>query len=102
MTPELSKTLNELAQRLGTSAEHLWPLLVAQQRLEAWILVVACGLSALLCGVVAWRLSKRHDLEVPTIAVIMLGLLSVGVGLSGISTIVYPEPSALGYLLHQR
>ena len=41
MTPELQNTLAALAQKLGTSVEYLWPLLVRHTYINSLMLLIA-------------------------------------------------------------
>lgn len=53
MTPELQNTLAALAQKLGTSVEYLWPLLVRHTYIESLMLLIAMSGLAFLSMIVA-------------------------------------------------
>lgn len=112
MSPELSKTLAELAQKLGTSVEHLWPILVGQARLDAIVAVVGCGVGAVaatfICRMAFVRMGKpKQDfmddhalgwgvvMVLASIATLILALCAM----SSISAVFYPEAQVIKNLL---
>ena len=78
--------LEQLAQKLGTTVERLWPILVAQMRAEGQVylavsLILGVALSAvaiylnrLRAKLLAERVAKKDDLmEPPEILALMIG-----------------------------
>lgn len=108
---EVLVRVDALAAKLGTSAEHFWPQLVAYER------AVAMGRLPVLVGLVAAcaliiRRGVRHedfgDDPWPTIPVMIASIaicfLSVGLLLNGatmIGAIFFPEAAAIKSLLGQ-
>lgn len=106
MTPELSNVLAELAKKLGTSAEHLWPILVARARFDAAMAIVFCVLIvAVLTAFIlkAIKAMKEEDdrLDWPTGSLISGALIVIFVACAFGATVnfVYPEVAALKTIL---
>jgi hypothetical protein len=60
MSDELQKKLAELALKLGTTADHLWRVLIAQAPLSST--VYFAYLAAVAAGAVAiWKLGMKHS-----------------------------------------
>lgn len=104
MTPEISKALAELANKLGTSVEYLWPLMVKHE--------VATSVTAMVAGLIfsigsfflAYKLYRntRDDCyrdTFPAILVACLGLLLAVFSLTEIPDIIVPEAAAIKSLL---
>ena len=109
MTPEISKALAELANKLGTSVEYLWPLMVKHEVATSVAAMVSCALIsfALLFG--AYRLlrffmSDKYvmDLDVEYVAVgliAILGAVFAIISICEIPDIIIPEAAAIKSLL---
>lgn len=84
MSPELSNTLNQLAQKLGTSVEKLWPILVERARLQAtinlWLISLGIFAGFMMFGWSIHRVTrKEYDLiEDP---IMPLSIISICLGL---------------------
>lgn len=104
MTPEISKALAELANKLGTSVEYLWPMMVKHE--------VATSVTALVVGLIAsigfffiaYKLFRCANDDgcgdfFPTILAACLGLLLAVFPLTEIPDIIVPEAAAIKSLL---
>ena len=103
LTQEILQRLDALAQKLGTTVEHLWPLLVKEQSVMGWAGLVALallflfGVASLLGGLIA-------DKEVPTCLGGFSLFLFCAIGLPMLCVevlprIVAPEAAALRSLI---
>ena len=113
MTPELQNTLAMLAQKLGTSVEHLWPILVAKTKIDAGIGIIWMGVLGFTMALIAWQafkeLHKKHDFC--SDAPLGWGLLMAITGISAcvllscavctIGDFIYPEAAAIQGLIHK-
>lgn len=106
MTPELSNVLAALAQKLGTSAEHLWPLLVARARLDAAMGITfsaVIGITSVVVIILSAKAYKRErewsDVNpgwaLSGIIACVLVVVCLGCIGDGITNLVYPEVAAL-------
>ena len=106
MNPELQNTLAMLAQKFGTSVEHLYPILVAKAKMDAALCVYGFGLLTILgiavvvfliYAVVKWKWDEITFMPMGIIAalVLLFGCLSVG----NISDYRYPEAAAMQKIL---
>lgn len=106
MTPQLQETLAALAQKMGTTVERVWPVMVAQQRLDA-ILGMVCGFGfgAILAYVVYYifkNYERMDDMFPAALGIIFAGVASfclIIMGFCNITTAVYPEVAAFRYLI---
>lgn len=107
MNDKLQDALANLAAKLGTSAERLWPVLVHKQVLDWWsgmltafIALVATG-TALYLSVKLTRKTDFDDSPVPVLLCLIFGFgTAVSIAyvfqfLSEVSMVIYPEASAL-------
>lgn len=109
MNPDLSRTLAELASKLGTTADRLWPVLVAQAKLSALIAMWATGsvevFAILLLIFFTWLLfAKDSDTSLGVGGILITLVVLVVVGFITCDTYVdyrFPEAAALQRLLHQ-
>ena len=113
MTPELQNTLAMLAQKLGTSVEHLWPILVVKTKVDAGIGILWMGGLGTVMAIIAWaafkELRKEHEefSDAPMGWGLLMGisgiaacvLLSCSVGC--ISDFLYPEAAAIHALIRR-
>ena len=120
MSQELSNALAQLAAKLGTSVEHLWPLLVRKAYIDAWMLMafalglIFAGLSMSAYGYGKLRKAPtdvpyverttRQDIEVSTargltFIPLLVALVGVIIAITDISDICVPEVSAIKNLL---
>ena len=102
MNPELSKVLADLAAKLGTSVEHLWPVLVAERRLDS-IIAIAIGATFATLGAIFFRKGLKVHNEADRIVVLVVTAIAfiVGVCTTGgfLSSAVYPEAAIISKLL---
>lgn len=64
MSKETTDLINQLADKLGTTAEHLWGVLVKQAPISSAVelaLLLAGILGAVVLGMVAYKKSKKED-----------------------------------------
>lgn len=108
MTPELQNTLANLASKLGTSVEKLWPLLVARTRFEAIIGVIFGAAGAFVCyrAIKKAANGKRDhygDWELPNILIVGIGSIAFTIllcaSVSSIPDIFFPEVGAIKTIL---
>lgn len=106
MTPELSNTLAALAQKLGTSVEHLWPMLVAKQRLDSIVVLIFCATASAALAFCAWKVyTHKYDEfneEFKWIPVSLCGIFSMvalACAVGEISNIAFPEVAAIKSIL---
>lgn len=110
MTPELSNVLAALAHKLGTSAEQLWPVLVARARFDAAMNIVFCtvlGAASVAFIVLAIKAFKKEDdwydanpvWPIGGLISAVLAIVCLGCGLDGITNLAYPEVAALKTIL---
>ncbi len=85
MTPQIEKLITELATKLGTTAEHLWGVLVKQAPIEAavslGIILAVWSLTALL-SFFTWKTYNKgdgdSDMFCPLIIIsVILGIISL-------------------------
>lgn len=113
MTPELQNTLAALAQKLGTTVDHLWPLLVAKTKLDAGITVIFCAVLAFGLAYVGYCSYKQLRIERDAFSDAHLGwglllgasgiasIILMFAAASSISDFVYPEPAAIQNLINR-
>ena len=108
MTPELSNTLAALANRLGTTVEQLWPMLVARQRLGAILGLVFGVFVAAICAFGCWKAyTKKYDrfdedMGIKWLPIGILGpigVVALGISVGEIPNIVFPEIAAIKSLI---
>lgn len=102
MTPELQNTLAALANKLGTSVERLWPILVAEKRLDS-IIAIVIGATFTTLAVIFFRKGLEADDEMDRAAVLVVTSIAfvIGVLVAGgfVSSAVYPEAAVITKLL---
>ncbi len=110
MTPELSNVLAALAQKLGTSVEQLWPVLVARARFDAAMNITFCtllGAAYVTFLVFATKALKKEEDWSDTNPVWPIGCLIGGIAFvvclgcvfDGVTNLAYPEVAALKTIL---
>ena len=104
MTPEISKALAELANKLGTSVEYLWPLMVKHEVATSVTVMVAGLILSIGLFFIAYKLYRntRDDYysdTFPAIVVACLGLILAVFSLAEIPDIIVPEAAAIKSLL---
>lgn len=57
MNDQTAALLQQLANKLGTTSEYLWGVLVRQAPIQAWIMAFEYGMT-LLAIIVLWRVRK--------------------------------------------
>lgn len=89
MNQQLEQALTDLASKLGTTAEHLWSVLVRQAPIDSAI-NIAVWLLFVATGIVCWRLFRKtyqkahiekdyfHDELVPLMVAYFIGALGAG------------------------
>ena len=103
MTPEISKALAELANKLGTSVEYLWPMMVKHEVATSVTTLVACSVISIAGFFAAYKLyrliEKNEEVVLPMLLSALLGLCLMPFGLAEIPDIVVPEAAAIKSLL---
>ena len=106
-----TELLKALADKLGTTVEYLWPIMVAHQRIDAIVIIVSSGLLAAAL-LVAWccflpTALKAYKQEygdpmvfIPHVVLAITFFIVTAISLSGISDAMYPEAAAIKELLH--
>lgn len=109
--PNLDKALGDIATKLGTKAEILWPQLVAIQKWEWWtelgfiILLLLVGLSILLYAYKKYKIEGFDSDSTVVSTVIASIVLAITVGLLFYvafefpTKVLYPEIGAAKYVL---
>lgn len=107
MNDKLQSVLAGIAEKMGTSAERLWPLLVQREVASAWINLggVAVMLLVYLLLIRKWRSSRDSDLRdnglfFLIVAGVVVFCITMGIGSEAIITILSPEASTLAHLLN--
>jgi hypothetical protein len=108
MNPELQNTLAMLAQKFGTSVEHLYPMLVAKAKLDAVLCVYGFGFLTILGVAVVtfliYALAKWDWDEivfVPILITVLLVVIFACLSVGNISNYRYPEAAAIHSLLNK-
>jgi hypothetical protein len=107
MNTETTELLRELAEKLGTTVEYLWPQLVLNVQAD-WC--GTFGVGALLClfAAPAWRLATSADWGNPNTrnlsslalwGIAIAGGLTIVDAIGNIGDIVAPEATALKQLI---
>ena len=103
MTPEISKVLAELANKLGTSVEYLWPMMVKHEVATSVTALVACSVFSVAGFFTAYKLYRLIEQEegviLPMLMAALLGLCLMLFGLVEIPDIIVPEAAAIKSLL---
>jgi hypothetical protein len=112
MNENTTKLLEQLAEKLGTTIDKVWGILVAQAKIDAyqdfiWSLVftvITLFLARMAWN--CWRLGTRKDEDEPKFIsgiLVIVGLITgsfiVGFLLNGISSLLNPEYWALNQIL---
>ena len=108
---KIAEVLQELAKQLGTTVQHMWPIFVAQQRIEGITYISMIALSYLILFFTA-RYSRKGKWEscdsltkygVVGVCTIICGAATTAILLMSVPTIVTklmnPEYSALQSLM---
>ena len=113
MTPELQNTLAMLAQKLGTSVEHLWPILVAKTKIDAGVGIIWMGLLGVAMAFISWgafkELRKEHGTwsDAPFGYGLLMGISGIAAcvllscSVCSIGDFIYPEAAAIHSLIHK-
>lgn len=105
MTPELQNTLAMLAQKLGTSVEHLWPILVAKERLDAFLCLGGGLIFGIAFLVGAAYLAKKaiDDWDeitwLPASLFLVFAVIALIISIASIGDACYPEAAAIHSLI---
>ena len=103
MTPEISKVLAELANKLGTSVEYLWPLMVKHEVAGSVTALVVCIVTSIVSFFAAYKLfrliGEDDGVVFPMVLCALLGLCLAPLGLAEIPDIIVPEAAAIKSLL---
>lgn len=104
MNEELQKTIAELAEKMGISLEKLWPILVADRRLDN-IMGLAASICFMILSAISFAALWRHD-EIEEFARMCGVLFSICIFIiclfcvfASISPIIYPEAAVIRSLL---
>lgn len=115
MNQETCNMLRELAHKLGTTVEYLWPLMVGKERLDALMCIVLSALAFPISAFLAIKSYKNWNNEmskpynenepfIPFISMVVLVVaffLSICVLTNNISCFMYPEVTVIKSLLHR-
>lgn len=104
MTPEISKALAELANKLGTSVEYLWPMMVKHEVATSVTALVAGLIFSIGLFILAYKLYRYTNDDgygdaFPAILAACLGLMLAVFSLAEIPDIIVPEAAAIKSLL---
>lgn len=103
MTPEISKALAELANKLGTSVEYLWPLMVKHALVTSVTTLVVCSIITIACLIAAHWSYKIFKEEGDCLGLMfgaaLVAVMFASVALSCIPDIIVPEAAAIKSLL---
>ena len=103
MTPEISKALAGLANKLGTSVEYLWPMMVKHEVAISVTTLVACSVFSVAGFFAAYKFYRLIEQEegviFPMLMAALLGLCLMLFGLVEIPDIIVPEAAAVKSLL---
>jgi len=99
MSPNLQDTLNAIAQKLDTTADRVFPMLVAKARLDAWI-CISLGTIFVALGIVVsiwfYRLWKHDDDYLPGLIITPIVIIPLSMLIwMNISNAIYPEAAAI-------
>ena len=110
MTPELQNTLAALAQKLGTSVEYLWPLLVRHTYISSLTSLISYGslsILSLIGSILLARISigafksNRNDACLPsvslllTFALLLITIVSSANAIGSLPNVMVPEVAAV-------
>lgn len=102
------QALATLVSRFGQSAPELWAAMVASQRLEAIVFLVVFSAIAVAAILIMRRLAADSNDDAAVVWIggsvvgILVGLLISAIACMSISSLVYPEASALKALTSSR
>lgn len=111
MNPELQNTLAQLAQKMGTTVERLWPMLVEKQKLDSLLILISFGVlgvvSLLIVLVCVFKMiwPSRNDFfydfpfEMPILFFGFTTIIFSAVAISAIPDYVYPEAATVQTLI---
>ena len=103
MTPEISKALAELANKLGTSVEYLWPLMVKHELAKSVAGLVAfsvLSVVAFFCSYLCLKETRDGEEMIGTMLLaLMAGVAFGAVAVGFIPDIIVPEAAAVKSLL---
>jgi uncharacterized Tic20 family protein len=114
MNDNTTKLLNDLAEKLSTTSDKLWAMLLHQARIQFWtnlIIYAACALISYAlyrtCRHLFTRVDKDDQFEMPATIAVIISIIFVGVAVIGflttlqdtISALVNPEYWALTQIL---
>lgn len=113
MTPEQMNMVDKYAEKLGTTATHLWEVLVAQAGIQAWLNLVAACLIAVACiaAIIVLCIAAKRDYDSDGDAFVPLGgvaLIIFAGAFAGCSSLIEtsitcfcnPEYWALQQIMH--
>jgi RsiW-degrading membrane proteinase PrsW (M82 family) len=79
MNEETQKLLQQLAEKLGTTVEHLWQVLIAQARVEAIThSIIFASLFVVIVALWAFLISKEFKDDDGDVVVVVCGFLAGG------------------------
>lgn len=91
MNEQTQKLLSELAVKFGTTAEHLWGVLIRQAGIEAWVhTIVAVALIILVVSAwiaLKWNFKRLDEGEFEPMFFIILTIVSLLVVIFFIATV---------------
>lgn len=101
--------LEQLAAKIGTTVEQVWPWIVRQQSIEAWTYIIVFSSALLLCLVFFvigfWNLEKGKDdvfegiTAVSMFCCLVVAFVSIFVFIANVPKLMNPEYYALKELI---
>ena len=106
MNPELQNVIADLARKLGTTAEKLFPILVARERLGAAVgLLVSCIFIAVFALAIWICWENREDWQEGSFFGIFAAFIIMGffliIAVNSFPNYFYPEAAAIYSLMHK-
>ncbi len=103
MNDQLQGTLSDLARKLGTSVDRVWPLLIAKERMD-WIASACVALLFIGVSVMLHRIATKYGDEYDLLGVFasigwLLSLCLVCYVISNVGSLIYPEAGAIQSLV---
>lgn len=110
MNEPTEKLIRELADKLGTTAEHLWGVLIAQARVEFFAMSITYLIILILFGITFFlykkHMNEKYQVNKFTIPMLIVGFITATSLISGLgylpmylASILNPEYWALRQIL---
>ena len=103
MTPEISKALAELANKLGTSVEYLWPMMVKHEFVTSVTCLVVYTILSIVLFCASYKCLKElrdgEDMVGAMLLSFVAGFAFSALAIVQIPDIIVPEAAAIKSLL---